>query len=107
MDGSTGESDESFTDEQLIEKNRDRTKVALTLDTMYPLSCPCETHLTKIYAERVFSYEVDELFDLIFGENSFTRAFHDSQKLTGRILCYWRRIDFYFDRLCCWRMASK
>lgn len=68
---------------------------------MYPLSCPCETHLAKMYAERVFTYEVDDLFELIFGENSFTRAFHDSQKLTGKkAFSYVEREGLDFNRLC-------
>ncbi len=56
-----------------------------TKDTATYLSkCPCETHLARTYAERVLLYPVDQLFELIFGNNSFTRAFHESQKLIGR-----------------------
>ncbi len=52
--------------------------------TTYALSCSCEIHLARTYADRLFSYDVDQLFELTYGDNSFTRACHDSQKLTGK-----------------------
>lgn len=52
----------------------------------YLSSCPCESHLAKTYAERTFRIPVDQLFDLTFGDNAFSRAYHDSQKLIGRFL---------------------
>lgn len=49
----------------------------------YLSSCGCETHLTKTYADRSFTLNVDTLFELLFSDNSFTRNFHNAQKLTG------------------------
>lgn len=50
----------------------------------YLSSCPCENHLAKTYADRLFAFSVDTLFELLFSDNSFTRHFHNAQKLTGK-----------------------
>jgi hypothetical protein len=55
-----------------------------TEQTTYLTICPCETHLARTYADRLLSYNVNTLFELTFGNNSFTRAYHDSQKLIGK-----------------------
>ncbi|CAF4811660.1 unnamed protein product, partial [Rotaria sp. Silwood1] len=47
----------------------------------YLRTCTCESHLAKTYADRLFSFNVDTLFELLFGDNSFTRAFHNAHKL--------------------------
>jgi hypothetical protein len=63
----------------------DRVTVSLPAEQpTYLTTCPCETHPARTYADRLFSYNVDTLFELTFGNNSFTRAFHDSQKLIGK-----------------------
>ncbi|CAF4860855.1 unnamed protein product [Rotaria sp. Silwood1] len=58
-------------------------------ETNYASTCPCETHLSKTFAERVFSYDVDMLFELIFGDNSFTHDYHESQKLLEYTIGEW------------------
>ena len=50
----------------------------------YLSSCPCESHLAKVYAEKSFAFPVTQLFELSFGDNSFTRAYHEAQKLLGK-----------------------
>jgi len=50
----------------------------------YLSSCSCENHLAKTYADRLFTFNVDKLFQYLFGDNSFTSDFHNSQKLTGK-----------------------
>jgi hypothetical protein len=60
---------------------------------------PCKSHLARIYGDRILFYQVDQLFDLIFGDNSFTRAFHDSQKLLGTKPNHIFLIFFVFLRL--------
>lgn len=96
LDESTGDSEESMSDEQLLARNSHRGK------STYLSSCPCETHSGKMYADRVFAFEVDEIFDMIFGDNSFSRAFHDSQRLLGRKCVDGRMIEERFYRLCQW-----
>ncbi|CAF1560413.1 unnamed protein product [Rotaria sp. Silwood1] len=58
-------------------------------ETNYASTCPCETHLSKTFAERIFSYDVDMLFELIFGDNSFTHDYHESQKLLEYTIGEW------------------
>ncbi|CAF5177326.1 unnamed protein product, partial [Rotaria magnacalcarata] len=48
---------------------------------IYAQTCPCETHLSKTFADRIFLCDIDALFELVFGDNPFTHAYHDSQKL--------------------------
>ncbi|CAF4324191.1 unnamed protein product, partial [Rotaria sp. Silwood2] len=55
----------------------------------YASTCPCETHLARTFAEGIFSYDVDTLFELIFGDNSFSRTYHDSQKLLEYTIGEW------------------
>ena len=63
----------------------DRGTVSLPAEQpTYLSTCPCETHPARTYADRLFSYDVDKLFELTFGDNSFTRAFQESQKLIGK-----------------------
>ncbi|CAF2519216.1 unnamed protein product [Rotaria sp. Silwood2] len=52
-------------------------------------TCTCETHLGKTFADRLFSFNVDTLFELLFGDNSFTRAFHSAQKLADYTFGVW------------------
>lgn len=49
----------------------------------YISSCNCESHLTRTYADRSFTLNVDTLFQLLFSDNSFTQNFHNAQKFTG------------------------
>ena len=51
----------------------------------YASTCPCESHPARTYVDRLFAFKLDELYELSFGENNFTRAYHELQKLTGRI----------------------
>ena len=53
----------------------------------YHSTCTCNQHLSKTYTDRLFGFNVDTLFELLFGDNSFTRAFRKAQKLTGNDRC--------------------
>lgn len=52
--------------------------------TNFLSTCPCETHLTKTFADRKFAFDVHTLYNWIFGDNPFSRAYHGSQKLMGK-----------------------
>ncbi|CAF3859320.1 unnamed protein product [Rotaria magnacalcarata] len=56
---------------------------------IYAQTCPCETHLSKTFADRIFLCDIDALFELVFGDNSFTHAYHDSQKLLDYAIGEW------------------
>ena len=46
--------------------------------------CPCESHLTRNFADQItFTFNVDTLFELLFENNSFTQNYHSSQNLNG------------------------
>lgn len=51
----------------------------------YASTCPCESHPTRTYVDRPFAFKLDALYELSFGENAFTRAYHELQKLTGSV----------------------
>ncbi len=71
----------------LIDENKKNNCLLYTLDNetkTYLSSCSCENHLAKSYADRLFTFNVDKLFQYLFGDNSFTSDFHNSQKLTGK-----------------------
>jgi hypothetical protein len=77
----------------------------------YLPSCTCETHPSKTYCDRSFTFNVDTLFELISGDNSFTRDFYNSQKLTGRFVydndlsfVYFFFIDYTFGE---WRLNDE
>ncbi|CAF1129073.1 unnamed protein product [Rotaria sordida] len=55
----------------------------------YPSICPCETHLAKTFGEQLLSFDIDTLFELTFGDNSFIRAYRDSQKLLEYTIGEW------------------
>ncbi|CAM4917426.1 unnamed protein product [Rotaria socialis] len=51
------------------------------IDTLTcPSSCLCENHLAKTYINQTFNFDVDTLYELIFGDNSCTRDFFAEQK---------------------------
>lgn len=98
---SSGDSDESdgFEDNSLLINSASirglfdekRPTITEPETPTYLSSCPCESHLAKIYAERTFPIAVDQLFDLAFGDNPFTRAYHESQKLIDYIMSPWTK----------------
>jgi len=98
---SSGDSDESdeFEDNSLLINSApipglldEKRAIIIEPETpTYLSSCPCENHLAKIYAERAFPIAVDQLFDLAFGDNSFARAYHDSQKLIDYTMSPWTK----------------
>ncbi|CAF1135138.1 unnamed protein product [Rotaria sp. Silwood1] len=55
----------------------------------YLRTCTCESHPGKTYADKLFSFNVDTLFELLFGDNSFTRDFHKEQKLIDYTFGEW------------------
>ncbi|CAM4778288.1 unnamed protein product [Rotaria magnacalcarata] len=51
------------------------------IDTVtYPSKCSCANHLAKTYINQTFNFDVDTLYELIFGDNSCTRDFFAEQK---------------------------
>lgn len=97
LDESSRESDESIGVENNLLINsgptsRDSMQSNVNSDVpAYLSSCPCESHLAKTYAERTFRIPVDQLFDLTFGDNAFSRAYHDSQKLIDYTIGSWTK----------------
>ena len=75
---------------------------------LYPSSCPCESHLARTFADQVLPFSIDTLFELLFGDNAFARAYHDSQKLIGNpCTSHMDQTGFSSRRLHRWRMASE
>ncbi|CAF3313388.1 unnamed protein product [Rotaria socialis] len=56
---------------------------------IYAQTCPCENHLSRTFADRLFLCDVNTLFELVFGDNPFTHAYHDSQKLLDYTIGEW------------------
>ncbi|CAF4291049.1 unnamed protein product, partial [Rotaria sp. Silwood2] len=50
-------------------------------DMIYLQTCTCESHPVKTYVDQLFSFNVDTLFELFFGDNPFIRDFHNAHKL--------------------------
>ncbi|CAF1068996.1 unnamed protein product [Rotaria sordida] len=74
----------------LVEPSRRTISFNLSNETISDIrTCTCENHLTKTYADRLFSFNVDTLYGLLFGDNSFTRAFHKSQNLLDYTFGEW------------------
>ncbi|CAF5181716.1 unnamed protein product, partial [Rotaria magnacalcarata] len=56
---------------------------------IYLHTCTCESHPGKTYVDRLFSFNVDTLFELLFSDNSFTRAFHNAHQLLDYTFGEW------------------
>lgn len=49
------------------------------------MTCPCESHLSRTYVDRLFNLNVQTIYEKSFEDNDFTRAYHDSQGLIGNV----------------------
>ncbi|CAF0932319.1 unnamed protein product [Adineta ricciae] len=85
------------TSSQTVEERKEaklsqrRTLSSLSENEVEPFlpSCTCETHYAKTFADRLFNYNVDTLFEYLTGDNEFNRNFHSTQKLTDYVYGEW------------------
>ena len=50
---------------------------------IYRSTCDCDMHPAKTSVEQLFKIKVDDLFELIFGNNIFSQNVHEAQHLIG------------------------